>query len=295
MSIDQFTPEEVAQVRRVLLGLIATLRSRKPANGSGTLIPDEEYILESLTHPERGDVMVLLVREPKSSEIFLSNRRDAANPFAVMDKDGARRNPGRRPLNHDPSGIKEGEWGLFINSIQDREMLRLGTPLEAYSSHFGLGDSIRPAQTVAPDLESRPVHALAENERWLLFKRGLEPTDAGNKIEKELFGFSVRYARYKAPVKEETVILNPRKLKQNVGQMIRDIYPYNVRVILRREFPAEHAQKLKDMENALKSLISEVRNKIGSVNDDEYRAALQETITFMDKVLETDPEFASFL
>ncbi|MBE7440093.1 MAG: hypothetical protein HS115_16700 [Spirochaetales bacterium] len=295
MSIDQFQPEEVARIRKILQGLIATLRSRKPASGSGTLIPDEEYILESLTHPERGDVMVLMVRQPKSMELFLSNRRDASNPFVVMDKDSARRNPGRRPLNHDPSGLKEGEWGLFINSIQDRELLRVEVPVEAYSSHFGLGDSIRPAQTLAPDLESRPVHALAESERWLLFKRGLEPTDAGNKIERELFGFQVHYAKYKAAVREETVVLNPRKLKQNVGQMIRDIYPYNVRVILRRDFPLEHAQKIKDMETALKSLISEVRNRINNVTDEEYRSALQEAVAFMDKILESDPEFASFL
>jgi hypothetical protein len=296
MSIDKLDPSEIKTIQTALKGLITSLRARKPAGGPSGLIPDEEYVLESLVHPERGDILITAMRGASALEVFVANRRDAASPFVLMDFQGARKNPGRRQLNHNPGGLKEGEWGLFLNSIQDRELLRTASCIEVYSTHFGIGDSPSQKSSITDRIESKSVESMSTSEKFQLFKRGLEGEVLGEKIDRDLFGFQVQYAKHKMQPRQENIILNPKKVKQAIGQVVRDIYPYGIRVILRKEYPAEHKQKLAEVHKALHELASLVKQKAAnSSGEGEYAEYLEDIASYIEKIPAEDAELAQFV
>ena len=76
-DVSELSPEELQQVQNALRALITELSSRKAVGGGTGSIPDEDIVLQSLAHPERGDVLISIIREQSGRlQIFLSNRRD---------------------------------------------------------------------------------------------------------------------------------------------------------------------------------------------------------------------------
>lgn len=290
-------PEETEKVRNMLAGLINTLRSRQSIGGSGRgLIQDEEYVLNSLQHPERGDVMVSIVRDKYQLHVFLANRRDPKNPLVIMDAVTARDNPARRPLDNTKS-IQDGEYALFLNTFQDRELLSHMDRVDIYSVHFGLNrNTIEMKAPPAPgeNLATKPLENCTREDKWKIYKKNADFDNRVASIEKELFGFPLLYARHKQPAREETIILTPNKTKEAVGQLIRDIYPYGVRVSLRRDYPKEHKQKLEEVRRVLGDLAGSVGGKRSAGNPEEYSAFLDEAVEYLNEIVRNDPEFSNF-
>ncbi|MCB1320009.1 MAG: hypothetical protein KDK34_07140, partial [Leptospiraceae bacterium] len=140
-DISVLNPDQFQEVRNALLELVKTLNARK-APGSSNMIPDEDIVLTSIQHPERGDVLITVIPDRTGLQIFVSNRRDPDNPFAIMSHRELRDFPGRRPLNHSVSTLKEGQRGLFLITVQDRELLRAHQldAIQGYSSRFNVAE-----------------------------------------------------------------------------------------------------------------------------------------------------------
>ncbi len=295
-DLTALTPEEVENVRAMLQGLTNTLRSRQSIGGRG-LIQDEEYVLNSLLHPERGDVLVNVVRDKYAMHVFLANRRDAKNPFVIMDAPTSRQNPGRRPLDNTRT-IHEGEYAIFLSTIQDREVLHKSDRVEIYSVHFGLNqtgaEKAAPPREQAVNLATKPLDQCTREDKWKIYKKKDDFDNRVPIIEKELFGFSLMYAKHKAPAREELIVIPPAKMKEVIGQLIRDVYPYGVRVTLRKHYPKEHAQKLEEVARDLQNLAAAIGGKRSAGNPEEYAAYLDEAIEFLSDILTNDPELTRF-
>ena len=201
-DISSISPGDADQVRSILKDLIESLREKRGHDGKG-LLPDEEAVFSSLAHPERGDVQVTIAHEGPTLHVFVSNRRDANSPFAVMAAQDVRKFPGRRTLDGSRINPDKQSVGLFLSSVQDQEFLRASAMerSDIYSVHFGIGDAAAPQGMDAPapavDLSSKPVNQCTNDEKWRIYKanRDMDPRVA--QIEKELFAFPVVYSRYK--------------------------------------------------------------------------------------------------
>ncbi|MCB1303254.1 MAG: hypothetical protein KDK37_03215, partial [Leptospiraceae bacterium] len=117
-------PANGRKVKDLLKSLLLNLETKKSTRRDTKLIPDEEMIHQALAHPERGDVEVILVDLGHEQQLFLGNRRDQENPFAVMRVSEMRDFPGRRLLDAEQSTQKADAVALFLITVQDRELLR---------------------------------------------------------------------------------------------------------------------------------------------------------------------------
>jgi len=296
-DLSALSQEEVSQTRMTLSGLIDTLKSRKRIGvGAGGLIPDEDSVFSSLIHPERGDVLITIIRFKGGLEIFLSNRRDPTSPFVVMNKDRMKLFPGRRILNSSHPTLMENEYGLFLLSVQDQELLRdTKNRIDIFSVHFNVHDPFDNPHQEHDDLRAKPLELCSNSEKWKIYKQNREMDSRVPLIERELFSFKVLFARYNQGQKEEFILLTPEKFKQNLGQWIRDMYPYGIRLSLRKDFPDEHKKKLADVHSNLKKLLDLINARVAPVNGPEYAAYLKELQTILTSTLSSDPELSNFV
>lgn len=292
-DLSHLKPEEIEKVRKVLLNLIAGIKARQVITAHGSaLLKDEEITLQSLLHPERGDVLVTIVRDHGMLHVFLSNRRDPGSPFSVMDYQTMRRFPARRPVDSHHI-VKDGETALFLCTQQDRDMLARESPdiISAYSSHFDVKE-ISEVKT-----QAAPVDPISKSiqEKWDSYRRHDPGDPAVAHIEKELFGYTITYAKYKASAREETVIIRPEKEKLFVGQLIRDIYPYNIRAMFRKDNHEQHLQKLGEVHSTLRKLREQVTNRKGESLPEPYMHYLTGLQEMISNVLEKDPQLNGFV
>lgn len=295
-DVSDLNPEELQQVQNALRTLMSELSSRKAVGGGSSSIPDEDIVFQSLAHPERGDVLISVIREVSGRmQIFLSNRRDQDNPFAVMDQSMLRDYPGRRPLSG-RGQLKEGEFGLFLITVQDRDLLRTNKneTIEGYSAHFQLhsNPSFTPKQ--ADDLKVKPLAQCTMEEKWQIYKKAWPGDDRGEMIEQELLSFPMTFARYKQAQKSELLALPPEKFKERIGQLIRDIYPGGIRNSLRRDFPDEHQQRLQQIRSLLAGLAQTIAGKIFPQNPKDFNRHLDEVVDYLKDIVDNDPELSHF-
>jgi hypothetical protein len=298
-DISDLNPQELQRLQAALRTLITQMNARKSvgsgASGSG-LIPDEEIVLKSLSHPERGDVLLTVLREPSGRfQIFVSNRRDPENPFAVMDEPMLRDFPGRRALNG-RTHMKEGEYGLFLITVQDREMLRARKEevIEAFSAHFKLHADQVAAPRQADELRAKPLAQCDLAEKWQIYKKSWPGDSRAGQIEQELLSFPLTFARYKQAQKSEMLTLPPDTYRERIGQLIRDVYPGGIRTSLRRDYPKEHQERLQQARSYIQSLAMAISGKIFSDNPRDMNRHLEEVVDFLKDVLENDPELSHF-
>ncbi len=294
-DLSSLSHEDLTAVKHVLLGLVATLQSKKAAAG-GKLITDEESVLSALTHPERGDVVVYVLNAGETGrplEVLLSNKRDPTTPFAIMDLGELRRHPDRRAVDGSRPEPKAGRVALFLASQHDLDAFRLSaqTRVESYSTHFQLYE---PAAPLAPpaeqDLKTKPLDRCTVPEKWTIYKRDWDFDPRRDVIEKELFSFPISYAKHNSPKKEAVLLLAPGKFGQNLGQLIRDVYPVGVRTSLRRDFPADHRAKLAEVYSILEDVRGRVLSRKADTNGPEYDAFLQELADLIGDIEKADPE-----
>jgi hypothetical protein len=266
-------PAVEQRVKEILQGLLQSLE-RKRLSGR-KLISDEEIVYNSLKNPRLGDIKVIVMPGPPL-QVFVANRRDAASPFAVMDPDERRNYVERRPLDE----IKDGGGlpSLYLISVGDREMLK--NPklprFEFYSSYLNLsGDSHQSGEEV--DLKSKPYESLTNEDRMAML-RTLSPVDPlREQIAKDLFDFVVSYARYKQPDKQQTIRIPPDQIREYLGQFSRDMYPQNLRMVLMRDFPADHDRYCAYVKDRMKALGRIVQSRLDGASS-EYAAYLREIL-----------------
>ena len=295
-EISDLNADELQQVQGALRALMSELNSRKSVGGSSGLIPDEEIVLQSLSHPERGDVLITIVRERNDKlQIFLSNRRDPDNPFSVMNQAMVRDFPGRRALNG-RTHLKEGEFGLFLITVQDRDLLRTSKAesIEAFSAHFQLHSNPVIAPKQADDLKIKPLAQCTVDEKWQIFKKDWPGDDRKELIEQELLSFPLTFARYKQPQKSEMIALPPTKYRERIGQLIRDVYPGGIRGSLRRDYPDEHKQRMQQARSYLANLTQTIGGRILPQNPQDLNRHFDEVVDFLKDVIENDPELSRF-
>ncbi len=295
-DLSALQPDEITHVKNLLVNLLTNLKARRALGGTGGLVTDEEAVYSGLTHPERGDVVVIVYRGKKSPQVFLGNRREEDSPLAVMDKAIGRKYPGRRPLVGRFDDLKEDEAHLFLITIQDREMLHGAGEerIDLFSVHFGLAEVKPMVHRAGDELRNRRLEECSIADRWEIFNRQWEADGRLSAIEKDLFGFQFTYARYKQPSKEEILMFTPSKWKPHLGQLVRDMYPYNVRKTLREDFPKEHAEKLKQTHASLQGLAAVIRERCLETHPEGYLKFLQLLAESIGSIEKNDPELTGF-
>lgn len=73
------------------------------------------------------------------------------------------------------------------------------------------------------------------------------------------------------------------------------MYPYGIRLSLRKDFPDEHKKKLADVHSNLKKLLDLINARVVPVNGPEYAAYLKELQTILTSTLSSDPELSNFV
>jgi hypothetical protein len=294
LDITFLSGEEIEQIKTVLKALIESLREKRAA---GTIIPDEEFILNSLNHPERGDVKIYIYRNEGETQIFIFNRRDESNPFTIMDYRTSRKYPERKMLEGIGGVLPDGKYGLFMISPTDREMLKIAKDkiVETFSVNFGVSDPLESPKKKEFDLDSKSFESCTISDMWLIYKMGKIGDRRLPLIEKELFTFKAVYAKYGNKYREEEMLLLPKKYQQNIAQMIRDIYPYRIRVALRRDYPEDHKKYLSEVFKAILELKKNIDMKLTNDAHPEYATLLTEMKVFLSEIVEKDQELTRFV
>ncbi|MCE9597722.1 MAG: hypothetical protein K8S54_07120 [Spirochaetia bacterium] len=291
-ELGKLEPHEVTQVKTAVEGLVRSLKARMGISGQASnLLKDEEIVIQSLLHPERGDVLITILRDHRELHLFISNRRDANAPFVIMDFATFRKHPGRRPIDNIHS-LKEGEYGIFLASQQDLDLIKSNANMkvELYSVHLGVHES-----PIEHKVEHKTPAQFGTTEKWEAIRRSEVEDSTVQEYIKELFGFGVTYARYNQQPRHEHIVIRPDKEKLFVGQLIRDMYPYNVRVILRKEHPDQHKARLADVHGALRKLREEVTHKNQDGIPQGYSQYLSHLASLLADTVDNDPELSRFV
>ncbi|HBS07162.1 MAG TPA: hypothetical protein DEA96_19470 [Leptospiraceae bacterium] len=273
-SYSELDPSSARTAKELLKNLLLNLETKKSTRRDAKLIPDEEMIHQALAHPERGDVEVILVDLGHSQQLFLGNRRDAENPFAVMPVSQMRDFPGRRLLDGEQNTQKADTVALFLITVQDRELLRTERKHKYvfYSMHLGItGDNTVARSAAGPTgsegLRSavdsqKTVAEMTPKEQWELIKNGDDFDRRVKEAREKLFTIPFIYPKYRQGPREEIIRISPEHYQDNVRMLARDIYPPNVMAVLRRDYPKDHQaqktvviEKLQAFKEALKTKI----------------------------------------
>ncbi len=292
-EVSELQPSEAEKVRKYLEGIQKTLSGRRGISDRGTLMAEEETVLNSLIYPDRGDVKVTFLKDKKESFVMLNNARDPGNPFVIMSYEDQRHFSARRALNPSFRTLKEGEYGLFISSVQDRELLaNTGIPKYFfYSIQFLQTERREVIPTSGTDaLKNKPLAECTKDEKFIIFQKKWDYDSRLPEIQKELFNLEVMFAKYKMPVKKEIINIEPSKMQANIAQMIRDAYPYNIRVVLRKDFPADHEKKMQEVLDVIRTVIVKLEEKLTDAGSGDYAKYLNDVIKFTRDILEKDPK-----
>ena len=271
-SYNELDPSNSRKAKELLKDLLLNLETKKSSRRDAKLIPDEEMIHQALAHPERGDVEVIFIDLGHSQQLFLGNRRDVENPFAVMRVAEMREFPGRRLLDGEQNTQKADTVALFLITVQDRELLRTErkNKFVFYSMHLGITGE----KAVAPPTSSgstglrsavdsqKTVAEMTPREQWELIRTGGDFDRRVNEARENLFSIPFIYPKYKQSSREEIIKISPEHYQDNVRMLARDIYPPNVMAVLRRDFPKDHQiqkntviEKMQAFKEALKTKV----------------------------------------
>lgn len=250
--------EEVVRAR--LLGLLENFE-KKRATGR-KLISDEEAVYASLRNPRLGDVRIT-VFPGKAFQVFVSNKRNPDSPFAVMEAEERRQYVERRPL--DDEAERDTLPALYLIDHSDRELLRdrKVERVEFFSAFLKLsGETEAPAGPVV----QRPYEDLDLEERMEMLQKLTATDPMRERIARDLFEFTLTFARYKQPEKPHALRFPPGQVREYVGQLARDMYPQNLRYVFLRDFPGDHEKYsayVRDRLLALKNLVQGRRDLAG--------------------------------
>lgn len=295
--MEPLTPEERDTVKTVLKGLVKTLDHKKGMGTSEGLLTDESIVLEALKHPERGDVQIAVFRDKNSElDIFVSNRREADSPFSVMGYDTMKRHIERRPLDSTTT-IGEDEYGLYIVSFQDRELLNSKSEEgeRFYSVNMGIADHIESIVNKSEDLKGKPLEECTPEEKVKIYIENKIGDPRVGKIKNDFFLFELSLKKYNQAAKMEKIYLEPNNYKSTIGQIIRDAYPYRIRVSLREDYPADHKKNITETQAMMENIKSKITERENPSNPEELINHYSAMSGFISDILSQDPEFSRFV
>lgn len=294
-DVQNLKPEDIEEVRRILKSLQDTFTAKRSGGG---LIPDEEIVQKALSHPERGDIAVTVLRDDRRGlQVFVSNRRDQDAPFAVMDGKRQRDFPERRALNRNFSRqLKDNETDLFLITQEDRDMLKhpATEKVRVFSADFGLNQQPTHAPPQADELRVKPLEQCNVAEKWQIYKKTFAGDARHEQVSHDLFGLALTFAKHKMPPRAEEILLSPEKYRERIAQLIRDIYPYGVRTSLRRDYPRDHAAKLEEVYEALRRISRAFQQRMTAGLPDALNRHYEEVAVFCQEVIDLDPELTRF-
>lgn len=293
-GIDALNDAEREDVRRNLRGLVNTLKQKKAVGSVHGVLTDESIVLNALEHPERGDVEIIILQEGSELDLFISNRREEDSPFSLMGTKQLREHPGRRPIDNASLTLKDGEFGLFLLSIQDREQLRHkeASLLRIFSSHFGISETPSNVEKNQSDLRQKPLEQCSFEEKYQILVSHWPGDNRIQLIQSEFYEIGLTFARYKQKSQTEYFILNQITYKETIGQLIRDCYPYGIRVSLRRDYPKEHNALLDQVHATIRSMAEEVRSRARPEFPTQVRSHLIRVSEYLQDILDNDPELS---
>lgn len=266
-------PTVEQRVKEILLGLLEYFEKKRLSGRK--MISDEEIVYNSLKNPRLGDIKVLVFPGPPV-QVFLSNRRDPNSPFAVMDAAERRNYIERRSLDE----VNDSELlpSLFLISFADREMLKNPNNVrsEFYSTYLNLSGNAEPVVEEV-DLRSKPYDSLTHGERMAMLHTLSAVDPLREQIAKDLFDFIISYARYKQADKQQAIRLPPGQVREYLGQFSRDMYPQNLRMVLLRDFPADHDRYCSYVKDRMSALARIVQSRL-DVATGEYAEYLREAM-----------------
>ncbi|MBU42580.1 MAG: hypothetical protein CMN76_05125 [Spirochaetaceae bacterium] len=294
-AYNELDPSVARKVKELLKQLLLNLETKKSTRRDTKLIPDEEMIHQALAHPERGDVEVVLIDLGHSQQVFLGNRRDVENPFAVMRISEMRDFPGRRLLDGEQSTEKPDAVALFLITVQDRELLRTERKNKYvfYSMHLGItGDSISGSSAPPADsgLRSGPdsqktVSEMTPREQWELVRNGNDFDRRVKEARENLFTIPFIYPKYRQAPKEEIIKISPDNYQENVRMLARDIYPPNVMAVLRRDFPKDHQVQKAAVIEKLQAFKEALKTKVLDDVHPDYQDHIKSVQAYVDSLI----------
>ncbi|MFN3604140.1 MAG: hypothetical protein ACK4UJ_05490 [Leptonema sp. (in: bacteria)] len=226
----------------------------------GKLILEEEMIYESLRNPKKGDVKIILIFD-KKYQIFFEDKKHPKSYLSLMNDEEAGIFPERRAIDYYisiPNHPKEN-YNLYLTTPRDREILKNTKEniWEFYSLELEIVENFELPKEEIPE----NVDTLSWDDKWKIYRKLNELDNRKKELHKQLFGFKIKYKKYKSPEEEKNFIIDPGSVTQIVGMISREIYPPNLRTVLRRDYKREHQQLLEYTKKILTQLSELVQEK----------------------------------
>lgn len=290
------TPQELEKVKTILVTLMNSLNQKDTIGSKNILSSDESIVLEALQHPERGDVEISVYKDKGDLDIFMSNRRNMDSPFSIMGYDQMKQHPERRPLDSYIE-IKKEEYGLFLVSFQDRELLT-DTKVQVekfYSVHLGISQKQDETLIIDTDIKGKELEECSLEEKVRIYTESSVGDSRVEEVKKEFFLFDLPVKIYNRPADFKKIFLEPNKFRNKIGQIIRDCYPYRIRISLREDFVDDHETNLNECYKLINGIKNEVEKRIDSNNPAELKNHYNHINEYLLDILTNDPEFSRFV
>ncbi len=227
----------------------------------GKLLIDEEIIYQAIQNPLKGDIKIIVIQD-KIYHIFIESKRHANYYFVVMNDLEAGHYIDRRPFDYYVYTTNPKEnYNLYIASITDNNTIQQAklfeNKWEFYSIELGI---FQPPQK---EKESIPenIELLDADKQWEVFKKLSDHDPKKKELQKQFYGFRIKYKKYKQPEEEVFLIIEPSRITEYIGMIARDIYPINLRNVLRRDYKKDHENLVAYVVKVLNTLNSEVQQK----------------------------------
>jgi len=256
----------------------------------GKLLIDEEIIYQSIQNPLKGDIKIIVIQD-KIYHIFIESKRHANYYFVVMNDLEAGHYIDRRPFDYYVyTNNPKDNYNLYIASISDNNTIQQAklfeNKWEFYSIELGI---FQPQQK---EKESFPenIELLDADKQWEVFKKLPDQDPRKKEIQKQFYGFRIKYKKYKQSEEEVFLIIEPSKITEYIGMIARDIYPINLRNVLRRDYKKDHENLVAYAVKVLNTLNSEVQQRKEAFNNNqdylEYLKSIEKEIFRQISLLE---------
>lgn len=240
----------------------------------GKLLVEEELIYDALRNPKKGDVKIIVILD-KVYHIFFESKKQKDNYLSLMNDVEAKFYPERRPLDYYAgSNQPEENYNLYIPSLSDLNLIKetKDNRWEFYSIELEIIEYFeKPKEEIPKNIEE-----LNWDEKWKIYGKLNEFDPRRKELQKLFFGYRLKYRRYKSTEEERVIIIEPGEIISKVGMIAREIYPLNLRIVLRRDFKKEH-QELSEYTKKVLNKLSEIiqERKKNFTNSYQYIEYLQ--------------------
>ncbi len=282
-----FQEKEIkAYVKEKIEKLLTILENKKIRRGK--LLQDEEIIYQSLKNPFKGDIKLLVVIDNNKTHIFIEDKRHVDSYFVIMNDKEANSYSARRAVDYYSfTNIPEENYNIYLISQQDnREIIQNPKfqKIKFYSIELGLVD-VNFSEVPKSEIDiNANIDSLDWDQKWELFKKLSDYDPRKKELMKDLFGFNLRFKKYKMPEDLYYFIIEPMRIREIVGMVVRDIYPVNLRVVLRRDYIKEHNELVKYAKSVLEELKEQVEIKKNNFKNSSdymlYLSKIEEEIQY---------------